>query len=87
MRTLGVQQGVEASMVNVQNGWHFQINPVRAVPESSPIFDFCRTGQIRAAETLICNKYASVLDTSPRGWRPLHVSITEILLRYYHTVS
>jgi hypothetical protein len=80
MKILGVHQGVEASMVNVQNGWHFQINPVCAVPESSPIFDLCRTGQIRAVEILTRNQHASVLDTRPRGWRPLYVSTTRMLL-------
>ncbi len=73
LRRFGVKHGVEASMVKGDNGWQFQFNPVRAVPESSPVFDLCRYGQVTAVELLISKGHASILDTSPKGWTPLHV--------------
>ena len=74
LKRIGVKHGMEASMVNSKDGWQFHFNPLRAVPENSPIFDLCRTGQVKAVELLIQKGHGSVLDTSPKGWTPLHVS-------------
>jgi hypothetical protein len=55
--------------------WIFncRITVTHALPEDSLIFDLCRTGQTRAVQTLFDKGLASVLDTSPKGWKPLHV--------------
>jgi hypothetical protein len=44
-----------------------------AVPDDSLIFDLCRTGQTSAVEVLLAKNMAGVVDTSPDGWKPLHV--------------
>lgn len=70
----GLNHGVEASLSSSTKGWQFAFNPVRAVPESSLIFDFCKTGNIEGVKRLIARGDASVRDASPKGWTPLHVS-------------
>ncbi|KAF3034602.1 hypothetical protein E8E12_004361 [Didymella heteroderae] len=56
--------------------------------EDSLIFDLCRTGQTRAVEALLEKGMASVVDTSPKGWKPLHfaaaaghVELCELLIK------
>lgn len=46
----------------------------QVVPESSPIFEFCRQGNLEAVKHLIGSRNASVNDMTPKGWTPLHVS-------------
>ncbi|KAF2106583.1 hypothetical protein BDV96DRAFT_590856 [Lophiotrema nucula] len=70
----GMQGGVE---VKVVDGWKFKFEPVRAVPESSAIFDLCRSGEVRAVQLLIEKGHASVFDMSPKGWTPLHFAAAE----------
>jgi hypothetical protein len=83
LKRIGVQQGVEASMVKSARGWQFHLDTVRAVPETSPIFQLCQTGEIKAVELLIANGHGSVFDTSPKGWTPLHVSGFDRLIGHY----
>lgn len=78
LKRVGVRSGVEVSMVNGHNGWQFQLSPVRAVPEGSQIFELCKSGQVKFVESLIATGHASVVDTSPKGWTPLHVSLVSI---------
>jgi hypothetical protein len=73
---IGFRHGVEASLRNSKDGWQFCVNPIRAVPDSSLIFELCRTGQVRPVELLIRRGDASIRDTSSKGWMPLHVSQT-----------
>lgn len=74
---LGVRNGLEAIMATGSKSWLFncRLTLTRAVPEDALIFDLCRTGQTRAVETIISKGIGSVVDTSPKGWKPLHVSI------------
>ncbi|KAF2184162.1 hypothetical protein K469DRAFT_634344 [Zopfia rhizophila CBS 207.26] len=72
IKRMGLDHGLEARMVNSKYGWQFNLNPIRAVPENSPIFDLCRAGQTNAVELLISKGHGSVLDTSLKGWSPLH---------------
>jgi hypothetical protein len=69
----GFRYGVEASLNNSSGGWKFNYTPVRAVPDSSLIFDLCRIGDTRAVELLLQRGDASIKDTSSTGWTPLHV--------------
>lgn len=55
-------------------GWKNVVRTFRAVPDSAPIFEFCKTGNLAAARTLLASGQASVLDTNSLGWTPLHVS-------------
>ena len=71
---LGLTHGVEASLSSSTKGWQFCLNPVRAVPDSSLIFDFCKMGNIEAVQRLLARGEATVRDASPKGWTPLHVS-------------
>jgi hypothetical protein len=70
---IGFRHGVEASLNNSSTGWKFNYTPVRAVPDSALIFDFCRIGDTKAVELLLQRGDASIRDTSSTGWTPLHV--------------
>jgi hypothetical protein len=76
LKCLGFQRGLEAIVSSVGQSWLFncKITVTRALPEDSLIFELCRTGQTRAVQTLFDKGLASVVDTSPKGWKPLHVS-------------
>ncbi|TVY81433.1 hypothetical protein LSUE1_G001778 [Lachnellula suecica] len=69
---IGLGQGVEASLRNSKNGWQFDFNPIRAVSDSSLIFELCKIGDVRPVEHLIQRGDASIRDTSSKGWTPLH---------------
>jgi hypothetical protein len=73
LRRFGISYGVEASVINDHSGWRFHLSPVRAVPEGSQIFRLCQAGKTDFVKYLIADGQASVLDTSPKGWTPLHV--------------
>jgi hypothetical protein len=77
LKGLGFQRGLEAIMSSAGQSWLFncRITVTYALPEDSLIFELCRTGQTRAVETLFAKGLASVVDTSPKGWKPLHVRI------------
>jgi hypothetical protein len=83
IQRFGVRNGLEAVMASAGRSWLFncRLAVTRAVPEDSLIFELCRTGQTRAVETLISKGLGSVVDTSPKGWKPLHVSNTECWTR------
>ncbi|KAH8883316.1 hypothetical protein GQ53DRAFT_846984 [Thozetella sp. PMI_491] len=69
----GVRFGTEANLkFSPETGWKFNITPVRAVPENSLIFELCRLGDVPAIKLLLSRGDASVKDTSPEGWTPLH---------------
>jgi len=72
---VGLRYGAEANLQwSPNSGWKFNLATVRAVPENSHIFDFCREGNLKAVMRLIERGDASLEDTSPKGWTPLHVS-------------
>jgi hypothetical protein len=72
---MGIQTGLEAVVVSGGRSWLFNCNitVTRPVSDDSLIFELCRTGQTRAVEALLEKGMASVVDTSPKGWKPLHV--------------
>ena len=72
---MGIQSGIEAVVASGGRSWLFNCNITVTcpVPDDSLIFELCRTGQTRAVETLLEKGMASVVDTSPKGWKPLHV--------------
>ncbi|KAI4665460.1 uncharacterized protein J4E78_002921 [Alternaria triticimaculans] len=71
---MGIQSGLEAVVASGGRSWLFNCNITVTcpVPDDSLIFELCRTGQTRAVETLLEKGMASVVDTSPKGWKPLH---------------
>jgi hypothetical protein len=75
VQKVGFRRGVEAVIASVARGWVFncKLTVTRAVPEDSLIFELCRSGQTRAVEILFRKGLASIGDTSPKGWKPLHV--------------
>jgi hypothetical protein len=75
LRYMGIQTGLEAVVVSGGRSWLFNCNitVTRPVSHDSLIFELCRTGQTRAVEALLEKGMASVVDTSPKGWKPLHV--------------
>jgi len=71
----GLGYGTEANLnYSVESGWKFNFAPVRAVSENALIFELCRRGETQAVELMLARGDASVKDTSPKGWSPLHVS-------------
>jgi hypothetical protein len=86
IQQLGVRNGLEAVIASAGRSWLFncRLTVTRAVPEDSLIFELCRTGQTRAVETLLSKGLGSVVDTSPKGWKPLHVSNIECWTRLDH---
>jgi hypothetical protein len=75
LKFLGIRNGLEAVVAYASQSWllNCRLTLTCAVPENSLIFDLCRTGQTRAVEMLLAKNMASVVDTSPDGWKPLHV--------------
>jgi len=71
---VGLNYGMEANVFPTPTGWQFNFNPIRAVPDDSPIFSACRKGNISAVRFLLTEGKASVRDTNSKGWTPLHVS-------------
>lgn len=69
-----VSSGLSLITSSSTQGWKNVIRTFRAVPDSAPIFEFCKTGNLAAARTLLASGQASVLDTNSLGWTPLHVS-------------
>ncbi|KAG4442551.1 hypothetical protein IFR05_001963 [Cadophora sp. M221] len=68
--------------------WQFTLQPFNVVKERSPIFEFCRNGNVDAVQTLIGLGEASVRDRDPWGRTPLWIAanslqseIAELLLR------
>ena len=76
---VGFRYGVEAKLSNSTAGWQFNLCPVRAVPDDSLIFELCQRGNAKAVELLLQRGDASVRDTSPKGWTPLHVSEIDMI--------
>ncbi|KXX77094.1 putative ankyrin repeat protein L93 [Madurella mycetomatis] len=77
LQRFGLQYGTEASLQwSPTAGWMFNISAIRAIPEDSLIFDMCRQGSIDGVKVLLARKEASLKDTSPKGWTPLHFAAT-----------
>ncbi|OAG13564.1 hypothetical protein CC77DRAFT_1067776 [Alternaria alternata] len=74
LQYMGIQNGLEAVVASGGRSWLFNCNitVTRPVPDDALIFGLCRTGQTRAVEALLEKGMASVVDTSPKGWKPLH---------------
>jgi hypothetical protein len=71
---IGLGHGTEASLnYSATGGWQFSFAPIRAVPENALIFDLSRRGETKAVQLMLNRGDASVKDTSPKGWSPLHV--------------
>jgi hypothetical protein len=75
LKFLGIRNGLDAVVAYASQSWllNCRLTVTCSVPENSLIFDLCRTGQTRAVEMLLDKNMASVVDTSPDGWKPLHV--------------
>jgi len=54
-------------------GWKHSLEVFRAAPETAPIFDFCRDGNLEVVRTLLKNGHASPWDRDPEGRTPLFV--------------
>ncbi|KAH7309247.1 hypothetical protein BKA65DRAFT_519487 [Rhexocercosporidium sp. MPI-PUGE-AT-0058] len=86
LRWVGLSYGVY--MQTRSTSWQFSLQPFNVVRESSPIFEFCRNGNVDAVQTLIGLGEASVRDRDPLGRTPLWVAavslqaeVAELLLR------
>lgn len=76
---VGLRCGTEANLQwSAATGWKFNISAVKAVPESSLIFAMCQDGNVQGVKLMLSRGEASVKDTSPKGWTPLHVSYSPL---------
>jgi hypothetical protein len=66
--------GMSALSTKAAQGWQYQIRTIRAVPDDSLIFQFCRSGNLDGIRYLLKRRLASPWDTDSKGWTPLHVS-------------
>jgi hypothetical protein len=76
LQLLGLKTGFEAVMASAGRSWLYncKMTVTRVVPEDAMIFELCLAGETRAVQMLLEKGQASVVDTSPKGWKPLHVS-------------
>lgn len=75
LQMMGVRNGLEAITASAGRSWLYncRITVTRAVPEDAMIFELCLAGETRAVQMLLEKGQGSVVDTSPKGWKPLHV--------------
>ena len=71
LRRLGFSYGLLMQMKSTS--WQFTLQPFNVIKETSPIFEFCRNGNVEAVQTLIVLGEASVRDRDPCGRTPLWV--------------
>ncbi|KAF1929931.1 uncharacterized protein M421DRAFT_380930 [Didymella exigua CBS 183.55] len=74
LQLMGLKNGFEAVMASAGRSWLYncRIAVTRAVPEDAMIFELCLAGETRAVQMLLQKGQGSVVDTSPKGWKPLH---------------
>ncbi|KAH8695769.1 hypothetical protein GQ44DRAFT_832603 [Phaeosphaeriaceae sp. PMI808] len=73
LQRFGMRYGTEASLQwSPTVGWKFNVSAIRAIPENSLIFDMSRRGNVDGVQLLLERNEASIKDTSPKGWTPLH---------------
>ena len=71
----GAKYGFHACIVNdFTQGWQHKLETFCPVPDNSPIFHLCSTGNLAAVRDLLSAGHASVRDTDSLGRTPLHVS-------------
>jgi len=75
MIRLGIRYRVDATIQHSAQRLRYSLDTVYLVPDDSPIFDFCRKGNINAVRTLLSERQASPWDTDSIGRTPLHVSL------------
>ena len=71
LRRFGFAYGLLMQMNSTS--WQFTLQPFNVIKETSPIFEFCRNGNVKAIQTLIGLREASVRDRDPYGRTPLWV--------------
>ncbi|KAF8865396.1 hypothetical protein BDZ45DRAFT_445375 [Acephala macrosclerotiorum] len=55
-------------------GWQAKMATFNLVPSNSPIFGFCRDGNLDAVRSLIKHGHASARDITSEGFTPLHAA-------------
>jgi hypothetical protein len=86
LRWIGISRGVSI-YTKPTAGWQFTLQPFTVIPEKSPIFEFCREGNLAGVRTLLKLGQASVRDRDPSGRTPLHVSTLAPSLQTFHLTS
>ncbi|KAL1968865.1 hypothetical protein VTN77DRAFT_1226 [Rasamsonia byssochlamydoides] len=69
--------GLDVMLSRSTKGWKNTLRTFHAVVDDSPIFTFCKNGNIDGVRTLLACGQASPLDTNTNGWTPLHVAAYE----------
>jgi hypothetical protein len=74
-----IQCGLNHSLImtneNSLRGYSFKLSMPRTIPNDSPIFKICRTGDIVGVRDILSSRQASVFDIDSEGWTLLHVSL------------
>lgn len=71
-------RGISTKQSRRFGSWKYSFRPISVVPDSSPIFEVCRNGDVSEVIRLIQSGMASVFDTSQEGWSLLHVRLLTI---------
>ncbi|KAJ4381820.1 hypothetical protein N0V86_003185 [Didymella sp. IMI 355093] len=61
-------------MASAGRSWLYncKVTVTRAIPEDAMIFKLCLAGETKAVQMLLEEGQGTVVDTSPKGWKPLH---------------
>lgn len=71
----GLAYELQLGLIRSVQTWKTTFQVFQPVPDDSPIFAFCWSGNIEGVQKLLTTKRASVWDTNSCGWTPLHVRI------------
>jgi hypothetical protein len=70
------RRGYRLRLSDTFDQWTF--NSIRIVPQDSPIFKFCRQGNVQGVRELLSHGLASVFDVDGNGQSPLYVCLTPV---------
>jgi len=74
LQICGITHGIQIAFSKSFQGLDCRLRTYRAVPDNSPIFEFCRKNDVDGIRRLFDERRASPWDTDSGGWTPLHVS-------------
>jgi len=72
---LGLGYRIKVAAKQSSQGLSHSLQSFNAVPDDSPIFDFCSKGDIKNVQRLLGNREATPWDADSLGRTPLHVSL------------
>ena len=75
LRRMGFTQAMDLRFASLgYTGWKINIRMPQLRPDSSQVFEYCKTGDIDGIRSLFFRGLASVIDVDSRGCTPLHIA-------------